>query len=583
MELRFLWQERRHIPSYIFRALSVLIRKGPQEVFRKLQEYSPKNFHALDAEISALQLSKVAEGPYFTICIYSRNTQDLQLRESILSVVEQSYKRWELLLVFDGFEEYRNLADFLNIIADPRVHTVVNKQPKGFARSMNAAVKISTGKYFCPVRACDRMNQHALFYAALNIQTSPETDIIYSDHCIVRSKERKDSGPVFKPDWSPEYLYSHKYVGRFLIYRKALVMRLKGFDATFDDVAEFDLLLRLMEKRRKIQHIAKLLYHARMSEKITELPNIEYDQGAECLKRHLRRNNESFLLRDRHTESLPEVVFLPRRAALISVLIPTANGTVKIKNRIENHIDSVTRDLLHKTSYKNFEIIISHNGNLRPEQIDNFSKPPFRLVLYDKPEFNLAEKINMSANEARGRYLLLLNDDIRVIEPNWLEQMLGMIQRSNIGAVSPKLLFPNGNIQHAGIVLLGGCPGHPFHGEPDASGYGNGISATRNTIAVTGACQITPASLFRKLGGYDTTFPLDYNDVDYCLRARDLGYRSVYLSYARLFHYEGVSKDLSKNRRLASLEIFKRRWLARYPVDPYYNSNLSQAYPYRGM
>jgi O-antigen biosynthesis protein len=175
-----------------------------------------------------------------------------------------------------------------------------------------------------------------------------------------------------------------------------------------------------------------------------------------------------------------------------------------------------------------------------------------------------------------------MNDDIRVISKDWLDQMVGMIQRDGVGAVGPKLLFPNGTIQHAGVVLLGGLPGHVYYEWPkDAAGYAMGAKVDRNYLAVTGACTITPKWLFDKLGGYSSKYPLNYNDVDYCLRLHRLGYRSVYLANVELYHYEGVSKEGGRSVSDAEVQLFLDDWSSIYSSDPYYNINLSQNAPYQ--
>jgi GT2 family glycosyltransferase len=230
--------------------------------------------------------------------------------------------------------------------------------------------------------------------------------------------------------------------------------------------------------------------------------------------------------------------------------------------------------ILEKSTWPEIEIVVIHNCDLRPD-LEAWLKSRSVLIAYDKTPFNLAEKINLGARHATGEHLIILNDDIEVIAPDWIENMLRYSQQPGIGAVGAKLLFPNNRIQHAGVVLLNGAPGHPYYNHPSEDlGYFLSAQVARNYIAVTGACMMTRHELWDKVGGFSEDFPLNYNDVDYCLKLRELGCRTVYVPEVELYHYESVSREAARGVKPGELDHFQAKWLERYFLDPYYNPNL---------
>jgi len=226
------------------------------------------------------------------------------------------------------------------------------------------------------------------------------------------------------------------------------------------------------------------------------------------------------------------------------------------------------------------EIIVVDNGDLRPE-LKSWLERRVRLVTYQDSRFNLARKINLGVRHATGEHLLLLNDDVKVITPDWIEQMFRYSQQPDIGAVGAKLLFPTGRIQHAGVLLLNGNPGHPYYDHPkEELGYFLSAAVTRNYLAVTGACLMTKRLLFEQVGGFSEEFSLNYNDVDFCLKLHQRGYRMVYVPDAMLYHYESLSRGNAGRVAPEELDRFKEKWYKCYAVDPYYNPNLPADRPY---
>jgi GT2 family glycosyltransferase len=230
------------------------------------------------------------------------------------------------------------------------------------------------------------------------------------------------------------------------------------------------------------------------------------------------------------------------------------------------------KSIHRKSSYSDFEIIVMDNDDMPAELAEKLKPFEVRLVPFTET-FNLARKINLGAHSATGQHLLILNDDVEVITPDWIESMLEYSQWPEIGAVGAQLLFPNGTQQHNGVNVLEGRPGHPFYQFPgDHPGYFNSSVVHRNWSAVTGACLMTRKVVYEKVGGFSENFPLNYNDVDYCLKVNELGKRIVYTPYAKLYHYESVSKA---GTDIAELEAFQATWAEKIPLDPYYNPNLT--------
>jgi glycosyltransferase involved in cell wall biosynthesis len=366
-----------------------------------------------------------------------------------------------------------------------------------------------------------------------------------------------------------------------------MLRNIGGYRSEFDGAQDFDLTLRFLRYTDRVVHIPHVLYHWRVWEQSTaQSPEAKpYAEGRarKALAEFLDSKNENYEIHDGPYPGHHRVKFLPKGVPLVSIIIPTANGTIDVKGVNEWHIDAVIQSILNITTYKNYEFIIVHNGNLLPDQEKFFAEQKnLKLIYYDSKVFSLSEKINLGSTYAKGEYLVIMNDDIRVISEDWLDLMVGMVQREGVGVVGPKLLFPDETIQHAGVVLLGGLPGHAYYQWPkNSDGYALGAKVDRNYLAVTGACAITPKWLFDKVGGYSLRYPLNYNDIDYCLKLHRMGYRSVYLANIELYHYEGVSKE--GGRSVADLEIekFLQDWSHIYQYDPYYNPNLSQYAPYQ--
>lgn len=531
--------------------------------------------------------SDIPNGPKISIVVAVYKTPMDMLQHALQSVLAQGYQNWELVIVDDKSDDEK-IHSFLSEFAakDSRIKYIERSENGGISAANNTALGHVTNPFYTVLDHDDALAPHALYSVAKTIQSHPNVNYIYSDEDKMSKNGEYFFGPFFKPSWSPEYMLAMMYTCHMSIFKTEIVQQLGGYDSAFDGAQDYELALRVLNETNEVQHIPEILYHWRVWENSTaqsiDAKPLAIERAEAALRNHLEAKQDNFVISEGPVLGHFSVDFLPKSNPLVSIIIPTANGSIDINGKSERHIDAVCASILSRTDYKNYEIVIVHNGDLDPKQIAFFEfHKNIRLSHYMSAQFSLSEKINQGADVALGEYLVIMNDDIRIISENWLTLMLGMVQRDGVGVVGPKLLFPDTRIQHAGVVLLGGLPGHAYYQEPQhTQGYALGAAVNRNYLAVTGACSITPKHLFEQLGGYSLRYPLNYNDVDYCIKAHELGYRSVYLASVEMYHYEGVSKEGGRSVADNEIKLFLEDWRQTYSHDPYYNPSLDQYKPY---
>jgi glycosyltransferase involved in cell wall biosynthesis len=433
----------------------------------------------------------------------------------------------------------------------------------------------------------DTLDLTALNWVARTIIENPLADYIYTDEDKLSKEGNTCCDPFYKPDWSPEYFLGMMYTSQLGVYRTAILKSVGGYRSEFDGAQDYDLTLRFLGRTNNVIHIPHVLYHRCTRDQATAETHKAKTSATlsarKALTEFLNSRDEKFVIGDGPYLGQQKVQFMPRGNPLISIVIPTANESIIVNQKSERLIDSIIESIEKKTTYLNYEIVLVHNGNLLSEQINYLSNnTKIKLVHYMSESFNLSDKINLGSSKSSGEYLLLMNDDIRIISCDWIEQMVGMLQREGVGIVGPKLLYPDENIQHAGVVLLNGLPGHVYYQSPkNLDGYGCGLKITRNYLALTGACTMTPKWLFDKVGGYSKRYPINYNDIDYCLKLHRMGFRSVYLADVELYHFEGVTRENPRSVLDSEMRMFQKDWGDIYGIDPYYNPNLNQSEPYK--
>jgi GT2 family glycosyltransferase len=535
-------------------------------------------------EADRQRIRREAEGmenpPLISVILPVYNIDEKYLRLAIDSVRRQLYPYWELCITDDGSTE-PHVADILNEYArlDSRIKVAFLPGNQGISAASNTSLAMATGDYVALLDHDDELAEQALYRVARAVAADRDTDMLYSDEDKL-DLDGRHVEPFFKPDWSPEYFLTCMYTCHLGVYRTSLVRELGGFRSEYDNAQDYDLALRLVARTSRIHHIPDILYHWR------KLPtSTAYDSSAKPLAnptaRRALQNYLQTIGRPGRVEPGPGVGLHRIRFDLlshpkVSIIIPSACRPITLRDEYTYHAVNCVENIRRRSTYDNYEVILLHPGQLQPALRRRLAQLDVIPLTYAEP-FNFSAAMNQGAARAEGEYLLFLNDDMEVITPDWLESMLEFAQFPDIGAVGARLLFPDGRLQHVGVNIQDGCPGHAFylsHGEHP--GYFCTNTVHRNCSAVTGACLMTAASVFRSLGGFDVDFPLNYNDIDYCLRVRASGRRIVFTPYAELYHCESATKA---GTYAHELEAFKARWGEKLPRDPYFNPNLSPRYP----
>lgn len=506
---------------------------------------------------------------------------DLTLLEAaIASVRDQTYDRWELVIADDGTGSAVLAAALAAAAgADPRIRVLVSPVNQGIAAATNRALAAAGGEFVLLLDQDDLLAPQAMHAIADAIVRHPDADMIYSDEDKIGPDGRR-FGPFFKPDWSPEYFLSCMYTCHLGAYRRSLVEEVGRFRSEFDFAQDYDLALRVSERARRVIHVPDVLYHWRIIPGSTaggaEAKPLAEGVARRALQAALDRRGVAGAV---VPAPLPGMHRLRLRAAArqISLVVLTAGrrvpGSAGEPGGPRWLVLDFVASVVQRTTYPGYELLIVHNGDLEPTLQERLAQFGPRFVQYQAEEFNLSEKMNFGVESAAGDLVVLLNDDMLVLEDSWLAEMAQWFDVPGVAGVGAKLLFADGTVQHAGVLLLENGPSHPWYGSDGSEpGLGGGLLVARNYTAVTGACLMVRRADYLEVGGFDPALRINYNDVDFCMRLQARG-RIVFTPYARLTHYEAVSKDPSPGEEL---ETFNRRWGAWLGRDPAYNVNLSQ-------
>ena len=388
------------------------------------------------------------------------------------------------------------------------------------------------------MRAGDTLSPEALYeFARAIVDRDPRPDVLYCDEDHLARDGRSRCRPNFKPSWSPEMLLGYHYTGRLTLARRTLVEEVGGLDPSLGEAAEWDLILRLSERTDRVVRISLCLYHNG-----SEICSGDDVHRQSVLESHLKRIGISEAQAVEQVNSTLRVTWPLKHLPRVSVIIPTVNSPGLIGNCVEG--------LLEKTDYPDKEVILVDSGTTDPVTLSLYqqwsSSGGVSIIPFTEP-FNYSMACNLGASFARGEHLLFLNNDIEIIDPGWLEELVRWAQLPGIGVVGTKLLYPDGKIQHAGVVLSS-FTSHIFYQQHDdlATAPTGTIFGTpsnyRNITALTGACHLLRRSLFDEIGGYDKRTFIASSDIILCLRASKLGYRNLYTPHAALIHHESSTR-----------------------------------------
>lgn len=546
------------------------VRAGPETVSYQTWIDESRELHPPEPPPS--------DGPVISVLMAAGATGARRLHETIASVRGQTWVRWELCVVLSG-PRVAESERFLEALAaeEPRLRWK-SLRVAGPADAANAALKLASGRFVAFLAGGDRLAPEALAEISRAIHLHPAAKIVYTDEDGLDSHDRRIN-PVFKPAWNPELLEAGELFGRMTAYDSALVRELGGLRSEHDDVCHWDLALRASSRTDvpAIVHVSRVLYHGRNR---AAMPR---KAARRCLREHLSRQNEGSaivadkdgVLRVRHP--------LPSPAPKATIIIPTRDRLDLLRPCVSS--------LLARTDYPDYEVLVIDNGSSEPATLAylrELETSGRARVLRDDGPFNYSALNNRAVAQARGTVLAFVNNDIEPITPGWLSEMTALALRPRAGAVGALLYYPDGRVQHAGVILgltgdaEPGVAGHAFLKQPAARpGYMNRLRIVQNYGAVTAACLVVRRDVFLGIGGFDeANLAVNYNDVDLCLRLAESGLRNVWTPHARLWHHESASRGaddtpVKHTRALGEIAYMHRRWGGLLANDPAYNPNLS--------
>lgn len=538
-----------------------------------------------EEELEEQRNTHFAYEPLLSVVIPAYKTPERYLREMLDSILAQTYTNWEVCIA-DGSPRGQSLERILQRYAekDSRIRFQILGGNRGIAGNTNAALEMAQGDYVILADHDDTLPPHAFYEVAKAVNEHPDCDVIYSDEDKLDMDGKALFDPHFKPDFNGDLLTSVNYICHLFIVKKELLKQVGGFRQEFDGAQDYDFIFRCTEAAKGIHHIPKVLYHWRCHQDSTasnpESKMYAFEAGSRAIMAHYERMG----IRAEKVEKgvdygIYHTTFRIQGEPLVSVIIPNKDH--------RDDLDVCVRSLLERSSYRNLEFIVVENNSTEPATFAYYEKmqaehPNFHVVTWEKG-FNYSAINNFGASFAKGEYLLLLNNDTELIEPDSLKEMLGFCQREDVGIAGARLLYGDDTIQHAGVVIgFGGIAGHTFIGLHKAeNSYFHRAMCAQDYSAVTAACLMTKKSVFEAVGGLSEELAVAFNDIDYCMKVRALGKMVVYAPYACLYHYESKSRGLEDtpqkverfNREVA---IFIKKWpdIIR-EGDPYYNPNLT--------
>lgn len=523
-----------------------------------------------------------AQKPLISIVIPLYCTPLPYLKELLESVRRQSYENWQLCLA-DGSPDDK-AKEFIEKHYGREKRIVYRKLEEngGISVNTNEAVALAAGEYLMLCDHDDTLEPDAL-YEIVKAINDTGADVLYTDEDKVSMDGRHYFDPNFKPDFNLFRLRENNYICHNFVVKKSLTDETGLLRSEFDGAQDFDFILRCCEKAQKITHIPKVLYHWRCHMDSTAAdPSSKayaYEAGRKAVREHYQRLGIDAKVEMTERPGWYRSHVKVQGNPLISVIIPNKDHT----DDLELCLFSMTR----KSTYRNYEILIVENNSEKEETFEYYRKLPDRYpkarVLTWEKEFNYSAINNFAAKEAKGEYLLFLNNDVEILTPDWMEEMLQNCQQENVAAVGAKLYYPDDTIQHAGVVLgLGGIAGHIMcRASKEDPGYFGRMISVQEISAVTAACMMVKKSDFDAVGGLDETFQVAFNDIDLCMKFRAAGKKIIFTPYAELYHYESKSRGLEDTpekqfRFDKEVKRFQEKWAQQLEMgDPYYSPNLS--------
>jgi len=501
---------------------------------------------------------------------------------------------WELCIADDASNQL-HVRELIESYAasDTRIKAIFRKENGHISKCSNSAIALASGSFIALLDHDDVLHPHAIYYVTEAIVNNPAAQVIYSDEDKIDEAGAR-AEPHFKSDWNPELFFAQNYLSHLGVYRKSVIDQIGGFRVGVEGSQDYDLMLRALQviPSDSVHHIPRVLYHWRTIAGSTaasaEGKSYTTDAGKKALTDFFETGTPgaAFPKPVRVSEGAYPNTYrvtypTPAHDPLVSIIIPTKDAEALTRVCVES--------ILSKTTYQNFEILIVDNGSVKPETfsffeyIQTFDKR-VRVIKYDAP-FNYSAINNFAVEQSNGEYIALVNNDIEVITPDWLSEMLGHAHQPDIGCVGAKLYYANDTVQHAGVICgLGGVAGHSHkHFDRNHPGYFYRLVLPQAVSAVTAACLLVRKAVFLEVGGLDAAnLTIAFNDVDFCLKVKAAGYRNVFTPYAELYHHESVSRGQEDSpaklaRFQSEIAFMKQKWQDVLADDPYYSPNLTRA------
>ena len=580
-------------PYTIQKGFRYLKHYGPKEFWIRLHErFEPEEvpygpwYEAYVPDEAALEKQRhhhFEYSPLISVAVPAYRTPEKFLVQMIDSLLAQTYGNWELCIA-NGSPEDGAMKKVLEEYTkkDSRIRVSELTENKGIAGNTNAALEMARGEFVGLLDHDDLLAPNALYEIVRALDEDRTLDAVYTDEDKVTTELDEHFQPHLKPDFNLDLLRSNNYICHFFVVRRSIVQKVGGFRQEFDGAQDHDFIFRCIETAEKVGHIPEILYHWR-THKASTADNpaskmYAFDAGKRAIEAHLKRTGTEGTVS--HTPDLGffRVKYPVQGQPLVSIIIPNKDE----KETLKACIDSIRE----KTEYPNYEIIIVENNSTTDEIFQYYKElsqdPRIRLLRWKK-EFNYSAINNYGVRHANGEYLLFLNNDVTVITPGWIRELLGVCQRPEVGAAGVKLIYPDDTIQHAGCVIgLGGIAGHMFVDMPaNRTGYLHKASILQDMSAVTAACMMMKRTAFEEAGGFTEKLSVAFNDVDLCLKVRKNHKLIVYDPYVQLYHMEsktrGAEDNKEKVRRFQEeIEYMRCQWIDILKKgDPYYNKNLS--------
>ncbi len=582
------WLKRRAMQLKEHPALFEMARK-PIVAFRKIRRKLNRLVGGFTVryKISGRRRKKEAATVFgknirFSVVVPLYNTPIKFLREMIKSVQNQTYANWQLCMADGSDDEHNYVGEYVQSVTDDRICYKKLEKNMGIADNTNACLEMASGDFIALFDHDDLLHPSALFEMAKAIEEK-HADFVYTDEVTFVGKPSNITIYNFKPDFSPDTLRSYNYICHFTAFSKELLDIVGGFNREYDGSQDYDLILRLTEKAKNIVHIPKALYFWR-SHKASVASNVSakpyvVESAKRALASHIERLGLSGRVENAIVPTTYKIQYDIAGNPLISIIIPNKDHT----DDLEKCLSSV----YEKSTYKNFEVIVVENNSTEQETFEYYKLAKEKYnnlkVINWESGFNYSAINNFAVEQSNGEYVLLLNNDIEVITPDWMQQMLMFAGRRDVGAVGAKLYYSDDTIQHAGVIVgLGGVAGHSHkYFARENPGYMARAAIAQNLSACTAACLLIRKDVYDEVGGLDEGYAVAFNDIDFCMKIRKAGYLIVFTPFAEFYHYESKSRgdeDTSEKRARFNSEIFRfqERWGKELKAgDPYYNPNLS--------